>query len=284
MKDRKPGSLKGLSSAPSMGSKLKRDGPRVSVSYVAGQHLRSKSAGLKARSETRQAEQSLVPSAVSKRGGNVSRGSSRSVVTVRLSSFAARNVVETIRDRSLILRQTNRLAYFADGDYRASAAWIRAVDWAVLLILAALEPLWVPSDPTRTILAGSLQVLVLVAAAVAFETSQPFLEEYQWKRVGKLGILSLSGLAVGLNTIAGLLSHPDLESSHEALQSAAVVMTYLVGIGSIACVSILFVLFWYTLLQDDVGLHRGTGSSSEAPRGASGGQTQQRPASLPGQP
>jgi len=73
---------------------------------------------------------------------------------VTVSSKMARVVLETVRDRALILRQTHRLAYFVDGDYRASKAWVRTVDWMVLLGLAGLERLWVPNDPGRAIAAG----------------------------------------------------------------------------------------------------------------------------------
>lgn len=122
-------------------------------------------------------------------------------------------LLETVRDRARILRQTHRLAYFASGDYRASKAWIRMVDWMVLLLIASLEPLRVPQQPMRIILTASLQVTVLLVAACIFQLSSPFLQEYEWKRVGKLGTLLLSSLAVALNAVAALSQDAALQST-----------------------------------------------------------------------
>jgi len=90
----------------------------------------------------------------------------------------AQEITDTIRDRTLILQQTHRLAYFVDGDYRASRAWVRGVDWMVLLLLAGLERLWVPNDPGRAVAAGVSQVVVLLCALAVIEHASPFLEEF----------------------------------------------------------------------------------------------------------
>ena len=181
----------------------------------------------------------------------VTRSGMMGAFGVSVSPALARSILETVRDRSLILRQTHRLAYFVDGDYRASRAWVRCVDWAVLLMLAGLERLWVPNAPGRALAAGITQVLVLLVALAVIESASPFLEEYEWKRVGKVGTLLLSALAVGLNTVAALQQHPSMRDRESALHSAALGLTYVVGIGSIGCLLILFGLFWWTLLQED---------------------------------
>jgi len=168
---------------------------------------------------------------------------------VSLSPSMALEVVETVKDRALIMRQTHRLAYFTDGDYRASRAWVRVVDWMVLLLLAGLERLWMPNDPGRALAAGLSQVAVLLVAICIIEMAAPFLAEYEWKRFGKMGILFLSALAVGLNTVAALDQHPAMRLRYgEQLQVTAVMLTYVVGIGSIGCIVLLFGLFWWTLL------------------------------------
>lgn len=104
------------------------------------------------------------------------------------------------------------MAYFADGDYRASKAWVRVVDWMVLMLIAGLEPVRVPQQPMRVILTASLQVTVLIIAAIVFQLTSPFLSEFEWKRVGKLGTLLLSALAVALNAVAALSQDAALQA------------------------------------------------------------------------
>jgi len=169
-----------------------------------------------------------------------------------MSSESAHLILETVRDRALILRQTHRLAYFTDGDYRASRAWVRAIDWIVLLLLAGLEPLWVPNEPVRALAVGCANIAVLIAASIAFEIASPFLDEFEWKRIGKQGTLVLSAFAVCLNTAAALDDHPSTYEFRSLLRSVAVALTFVVGIGSILCLVLLFGMFWYTLLGETV--------------------------------
>jgi len=104
---------------------------------------------------------------------------SKSPMGVAVNSATALAMIETIRDRAPILQHTNRLAYFVDGDYRASRAWVRAIDWAVLLLLAIADPLWSPSSSfLRIAIASGLQISVLLGACLVFEIASPFLEEF----------------------------------------------------------------------------------------------------------
>lgn len=169
-----------------------------------------------------------------------------------MSPVIALQLLETVRDRARILPQTHRLADFVSGDYRASKAWIRVVDWMVLFLIACFEPLEVPHEPLRVILGATMQVLVMVTAAAIFYRASPFLKEYVWKLVGKLGALLLTALAVALNAVAALRQDAALQARFGSqLDMAALGLTYLAGVGSIMCVSILFIMFWWSILQED---------------------------------
>ena len=51
---------------------------------------------------------------------------------------------------------------------------------------------------------------MLLLALGIIERASPFLEEFEWKRVGKVGTLLLSAAAVALNTVAALDQHPSM--------------------------------------------------------------------------
>jgi len=95
-------------------------------------------------------------------------------------------------------------------------------------------------------------VIVLLCALAVIEHASPFLEEFQWKRAGKVGTLLLSAMAVCLNMVAALDQNQAMQVRFgRQLEAAAIGLTYVVGIGSIGCIVLLFALFWWTLLQED---------------------------------
>jgi hypothetical protein len=142
------------------------------------------------------------------------------------------------------------LSHFAGSTYRPSLCEMRQVDMLLLAALACIQVFWPPpSDSSETAVRGTLNVLVLVAAACYVGTRNPFWPHDAWKLYVKVGSLLLAALAAVLThyTLAEALQTRPGADQGSASESAAAIRTglsYAVFAGCILLVITLAVGFW----------------------------------------